>query len=233
MASLLEKIRIGVLAAAHDLLDQVIDLNSAGAVRQYIRDLEGAKSKMEEATAEAGADVRGLKRGQTQLTARVNELNTNIDLVLSDADETNDHLATPLEARLIGLEADLASKNAEVEASELVYQQLTAATANVEVKLISMRSQLQRIDAMEREAAAKERAAETLNKVHDLTATGADATVDSVTERLQRRKDVADEKFGRAMEGVTTTLEKDITLSAANDRIAARKARIAAEHAGK
>lgn len=233
MASLLEKIRIGVLAAAHDLLDQVVDLNSAGAVRQYIRDLEGAKGKMEEATAEAGADVRGLKREQSNLTARVSELNSSIDLVLSDADETNDHLAVPLEARLIGLEADLASKTSEVESSELVYQQLTAATANVEGKLISMRSQLQRIEAMEREAAAKERAAETLNKVQDLTATGAEATVDSVTERLERRKDVAAEKFDRAMAGVNSALEKDVTLSEANARIAARQARIAAEQAGK
>jgi hypothetical protein len=38
MAGLLEKVRIGILAQAHSVLDKLIDLNSPQAVRQYIRE---------------------------------------------------------------------------------------------------------------------------------------------------------------------------------------------------
>jgi len=40
MAGLFQKARIAALSAAHALMDKVVDLNSIGAVKQYVRDLE-------------------------------------------------------------------------------------------------------------------------------------------------------------------------------------------------
>ena len=40
MAGLLEKVRIGFLAQAHNVLDKFVDLNSPQAIKEYIRELE-------------------------------------------------------------------------------------------------------------------------------------------------------------------------------------------------
>src|SRR3989344_5452236 len=105
MASLFEKIRTVVLANAHQLLDAAIDLNSVAAVKQHIRDLEGAIDQMEEAVIEANGNRTTVKRQLNDKRSQIAELNQNIDFIVGDGDESNDHLALPMEARLQGLES--------------------------------------------------------------------------------------------------------------------------------
>jgi len=96
MAGIFEKARIAALSAAHSLLDKVVDLNSIGAVKQYVRDLESALEDLEDATAAAAGHVKTVKRDAERLKAQIKELNQNIDFILSDNKPENDHLATPM-----------------------------------------------------------------------------------------------------------------------------------------
>lgn len=227
MAGLLEKIRLGVLATAHSLVDQVIDLNSAQAVRQYIRDLEGQLDRLRDASAEATGYTRTLAREEEQLEAQIAELNNNISFILSDGDTSNDHLALPLEARLIGLEENLQNRQGEAGDAHKTAQALGEVVSQLQAKHAQMVGQLQRIESLERSAKAKEAAADTLDRLGKMAQTGAPtASVDDIAARLQRRADVADVKLEQAMGGVNAQMGKDVLLAQAQARLAARKQRM-------
>jgi len=226
MTSLLQKIRTAVLANAHDLIDKVIDLNSIGAVKQHIRDLEESIGQMTEAAIQAGGHRRTVERETAQLAAQVAELNTNIDFIITDGDEANDHLALPMEARLAALEEQQAAVEVELTTAVQVSQALDEALSTIKAKHQQMLAQLSRLEAMDRAAKAKEQAAETLEQVGAMDMEGAQASVDDVTARIQRRSDVADERFQRAMAGTAGAAEKDVALAKARARLAERKARL-------
>jgi len=84
MAGLFQKARIAALSAAHSLMDKVVDLNSIGAVKQYVRDLENALEDLEDASAAATGHVRTVQRDADQIKSQIQELNQNIDFILSD-----------------------------------------------------------------------------------------------------------------------------------------------------
>ncbi len=227
MAGLFEKARIAALAAAHKLLDKTIDLNSVEAVKQYARDLEKALEDLEDASATASGHVRSLQREAEQLTYQIKELNQNIDFVLSDNRPENDHLATPLEARLIGLEQRIGSTSEEIIAGEKSAQALSEATSTLRTRYQSMVQQIQRLEAMDRATKAKESAVKAIRQAGKIAATGADVSVDAVSDRIQRRADVADARFERALGEMTDQVKKDVVIAQAQARLEQRKARLA------
>ena len=226
MAGIIEKSRVIVLSRVHGLLDKIIDLDSIGAVRQYVRDLENALEELQDSAAEAAGYERSVRREARDLDAKVTELNQNIDFILSDAKPENDHLATPLEARLIALEQQLASKKDEITAAEATAKALNEAASNLKAKHEHMVGQLQRLEAVDRATKAKEQASRAMKQAGRIAGTGADVSVDDVSARLQRRSDVADARFQRAMGDMTDQVEKDVVLAQAEARLAQRKARL-------
>ncbi len=227
MAGLFEKARIAALSAAHKLLDKTIDLNSIEAVKQYARDLEKALEDLQDATAAAAGHVRTVQRDAEQLTYQIKELNQNIDFVLSDSKPENDHLATPLEARLIGLEQRMSGKGEEIAAGEKMAQALAEATSTLHTRYTNMVQQIQRLEAMDRSTKAKESAVKAIRQAGKIASTGADVSVDAVADRIQRRADVADASFERAMGEMTDNVEKDVVIAQAQARLEQRKARLA------
>lgn len=231
MASLFQKARIAALSAAHNLMDKVIDLNSIGAVKQYVRDLESGLEDLEDASAVAAGHVRTVQRDADQLRSQINELNTNIDFILSDSKPENDYLATPLEARLIGLEQRMSTKNEELEAAQKTSKALVEATAALRAKHQGMVAQIQRLEAMDIAAKAKEKAADAIQQAGRIASSGGDVSIDAVSDRIQRRADVADARFERALGDMTDTVEKDVVVAQAQARLEARKAKLAAQSA--
>lgn len=231
MASLFQKARIAALSAAHGLMDKVIDLNSIGAVKQYVRDLESGLEDLEDASAVAAGHVRTVQREADQLKSQINELNTNIDFILGDNKPENDYLATPLEARLIGLEQRMSTKDDELESAQKTSKSLVEAAAALRAKHQGMVSQIQRLEAMDIAAKAKEKAADAIQQAGKIASSGGDVSIDAVSDRIQRRSDVADARFERALGDMTDTVEKDVVVAQAQARLEARKAKLAAQSA--
>lgn len=227
MAGLFEKARIAALSAAHALLDKTIDLNSIGAVKQYVRDLEKALEDLEDATAAAAGHVRSVEREAEQISYQIAELNQNIDFILSDDKPENDHLATPLEARLIGLEQRVTSRKEEVVTGQQTAQALAEATSTLRVRYQNMVQQIQRLEAMDRATKAKEGAVKAMRQAGKIASTGADVSVDAVADRIQRRADVADAKFAQVMGEMRSDVKKDVVIAQAQARLEQRKARLA------
>jgi phage shock protein A len=233
MAGLFQKARIAALSAAHSLMDKVIDLNSIGAVKQYVRDLENALEDLEDASAAAAGHVRTVQRDADQIRYQIKELNQNIDFILSDNKPENDSLATPLEARLIGLEQRNSTKDEEITAGQKTSQALVEAASTLRTRYQNMVQQIQRLEAMDMATKAKENAAEAIRQAGKIASTGGDVSIDAVADRIQRRADVADARFERAMGDMDDQTQKDVVIAQAQARLEARKARLALPSAEK
>jgi len=227
MAGLFQKARIAALSAAHSLLDKTIDLNSIGAVKQYVRDLESALEDLEDATAAATGHVRTVQRDYDQISYQIKELNQNIDFILTDKKPENDSLATPLEARLIGLEQRVSTKKEEIEAGQKTAQAMSEATSALRTRYQNMVQQVQRLEAMDMATKAKENAVRAMREAGRIASTGSDVSIDAVTDRIQRRADVADARFERAMGEMSDEVRKDVVIVQAQARLEERKARLA------
>ncbi len=134
MTGLFQKARVAALSSAHALLDKVIDMNSIGAVKQYIRDLESSLDDLEDAAATEAGHVRTAQRDEIVFQSQIKELNQNIDFILSDNNPSNDHLAKPLEARLIGLEEREKAKQEEIADAQKTSQSLNEAVSALQAK---------------------------------------------------------------------------------------------------
>jgi phage shock protein A len=227
MASLFQKARIAALSTAHSLMDKVVDLNSIGAVKQYVRDLENALEELEDSAAVATGHVRSVQRDADSIQAQIKELNRNIDFILSDNKPENDHLAQPLEARLIGLEQRLTARQEELGTGQKTAQALSEAVSTLQVRYQNMLQQVQRLEAMDQAARAKEKAVEAMKQAGQIAGTGSDVSIDAVADRIQRRADAADARFERVMGDMGGQVEKDLVIAQAQARLEARKARLA------
>src|SRR5512136_1364119 len=227
MAGLFQKARIAALSAAHALMDKVVDLNSIGAVKQYARDLENALEDLEDASAAAAGHVRTVQRDADQIRYQIKELNQNIDFILGDGKPENDHLATPLEARLIGLEQRNSTKDEEIAAGQKTAQALNEAVSTLRTKYQNMVQQVQRLEAMDMATKAKESAVNAIKQAGQIASAGSDVSIDAVSDRIQRRADVADARFERAMGEMSGQVEKDVVVAQAQARLEARKVRLA------
>src|SRR5215831_5815299 len=114
MAGLLEKVRIGVLAQAHNLLDQLIDLNSPQAVKQYIRDLENSISGIENDAAEAAGHVTTTDREVHKLMGQIESYDHAIDAILTSNDPSANDKARELQVKLNGYKQQLEAKQTEL-----------------------------------------------------------------------------------------------------------------------
>jgi phage shock protein A len=227
MASLFQKARIAALSSAHALMDKVVDINSIGAVKQYVRDLENALDDLEDASATAAGHVRTVQREIDQVRFQAKELNQNIDFILGDGKPENDHLATPLEARLIGLEQRLTSGDEEIATGQKTAQALSEAVTTLQTRYQNMVQQVQRLEAMDKATRAKEKAVEAIRQAGQIASTGSDVSIDAVSDRIQRRADIADARFERVMGDMSGSVQKDIVIAQAQARLEARKARLA------
>jgi phage shock protein A len=227
MAGIFEKARIAALSAAHALLDKVVDMNSIGAVKQYIRDLENALEDLEDASATAAGHVRTVERDADQIRYQMKELNQNIDFILADNKPENDHLATPLEARLIGLEQRISTKDEEIAAGQKTAQALSEAVSALRTRYQNMVQQIQRLEAMDMATKAKESAVEAMRQAGRIASVGSDVSIDAVADRIQRRADVADVRFERALGEMSGQVKKDVVIAQAQARLEQRKARLA------
>lgn len=227
MAGLFQKARVAALSTAHSLLDKIVDMNSIGAVKQHVRDLENALEDLEDAAAIAAGHVRTVQRDADQVRFQIKELNQNIDFILSDNNPANDHLARPLEARLIGLEQRASTKDDEIVTGQKSAQALSEAVSALRARYQNMAEQLHRLEAMDKGAKAKESAVEAMRQAGRLASAGGNVSIDAVADRIQRRADVADAKFERALGDMSGQVEKDVVLAQAEARLAQRKARLA------
>lgn len=229
--SILGKLRIGLLAMAHGLIDQVLDLNSVEVVRQYVRDLETGIAKLQETLAEMKGSQRTAQRELDRLTGNIDELDTNIDIILTDGNPDNDRLAVDMEARLNDMKSSLADRRQVFNDNDTAQTAIERTLTAVEARRNAM---VARIDELERTAEAtraKEAAAAAVEAANNIgVAAGGEPSVDDVAARIERQADAAQARLDAALNTSTeVSAPVDERRALAEAAIEARRKRLAAK----
>lgn len=201
LGTLLGKLRIATLSNLNTLLDRVIDLNSIGAVEQYVRDLEASASKVDEAVTDAIANGRLYQKEKLQKTSRATQLEKVIRDILGDDDPSNDAAATPKAKELAGIRTRLGELEelitANIEAKTGIEQALAALNSRTE----EMKARLERLRSTDSTAKAKEEAAAALKMARGHLESGPGGqSVDSALQRAQARGEQANVGLERELE---------------------------------
>jgi phage shock protein A len=231
MAGLLEKVRIGLLAQAHSVLDKIIDLNSPQAVRQYIRELESSIEHIENDAAEAAGHVTTTDRDVHKLMGQIESYDHAIDAILAGNDPASNDKARELQVKLNGFKQQLEARQTELAAAKETADAIVHSLSALRSKHSSMVQQLTMLDSLDKAAKDKERAAKALQQAAKISSIGSDISVDDLASRIQARHDVADEKLKRALASMDDVAGKDVALTQADADIAARRERLAGKAA--
>jgi phage shock protein A len=231
MAGILEKVRIGILAQAHTLLDKIIDLNSPQAVRQYIRDLESSIENIENDAAEAAGHVTTTDREVHKLMGQIESYDHAIDTILTSNDPSANDKARELQVKLNGFKQQLEAKQTELATAKETTDAIVHSLSALRSKHTSMVQQLSTLETLDKAAKDKERAARALQQAAKISSLGSDISVDDLASRIQSRADVADQKLKAALATVDDTMGKDLALTQADADLAARRARLAGKTA--
>lgn len=223
MATILQKLRTIVLGNAHALLDRIIDETSIPSIKQNIRDLEEAIGELQDEAATAEGSKVTAEHNLTGINSQVDELNKNIDFILGDGDDVNDHLAEPLQARLIGLEKQQKAAAEEVEVYKQTMQAVDQVVSALQAKFQTRLTQLNLLESQDKTSKAKNKAAEAIEMAVKI---GDGPSVDNIGERIERESNIADARLRRAMGSVESGLSQDSLLADARARLAARKAQL-------
>jgi phage shock protein A len=208
MTSFMQKLRVVMLGAAHDLLDKTIDLNSPSALRQYVRDLEDALSKMKsEAAIQAGA-IRTLTREHDDF---VTSIKAKKDSIQADINAGNQTRARQTATIVVTLQNQLERNEKDLASQKVASTSLDSAVELLELKHTDIVLRVRELERIDRTSKAKEQSAESLNAATKLSSMGSSISIDDIESKVRSRGDVADEQFSRAMLDTNITQDQSMT----------------------
>lgn len=219
-ANLFQKARTIVLGNLHSLLDKAIDWNSSGALKQYARDLQEARDGLDDQAAGFRSDAKSLPGQIATLQAQHKGADDNINALLNDGDPTNDHLAAPLEAKLIGLEKQIEIKKGLLATTTEQLAKFTDSVGKLDMKLADVNARIGVIETLEQTRDSQERATKMLSGV----SLSEMPNVDNVEARLRRQTDISSNKLDRELGRVTESVGGSSMDAEVAARLAARRA---------
>lgn len=222
MASLFDKLRIITVSNLHSFLNAVIDLNSVGAIRQYVRDLEQARDTLADQLAVVNSRANNLPNEIGGLQARYDALNDDIDTILGDEDPNNDHLATDLIKRQQLLEKQIESKREALEAQQQEQSSLAGAVGKLSSRIEEMKSRIEVLQDLEATARGKARAAKALKGI----SLGEQPSIDDVEQRLRDNATMAEAQLDRQLGNLVDGLGDSSADASAAAELIRRKQRI-------
>jgi len=226
MTSIFQKARLFALGNIHTLLDAAIDLNSIGALRQHVRDLEVASNNIADEAVRAKADASEIRRRRDKMKKEVADDLSKIDQLLSDSDVSNDQFAEKIAMRVTAAEGELPAIEADLKTLEESVGALEQAKGRIAAKHREMNSKLTGLERLERSAKAKGRATTALQSAG--SSLGSAPSVDDIEARLRKDVAVADDRFERSLGGISDDADNAVERSAARALLEERLAKIRA-----
>lgn len=196
--SIFNKVRVIVLGHVNDLLDKAIDMNSLSAVRQYVRDLEEAQTKVEHEAAVAAANVTTLTKQHTALDTAIGQ---NLSRIKAYLAQNNEAAARALGGTVHDEQQELASLDAQITEAKANSQSLDTAAEQIKARHQQMLSQVRTLESKDRSSHALEQSTAALKGAQTLTEGVDGASVDNLAQKINARNDVAQEEFKRTMGG--------------------------------
>jgi phage shock protein A len=233
MASIWQKLRTIGLSNLNDFLDAAIDLNSVGACKQYVRDLEEAKDKMRDQAAAARGRLGQSQAAVATLEHQIATDTEHAQLLLDDDDASNDADAERLMEGVVSKTELLETKKAQFATDKQVSDAMGEAVRKITAKHAEMVNNVRRLEALEQQTKAQEQATAALKQAGKLANSTDGVSVDNVEQRLRDRAAASGEQFKDAMSDMSGgSVQESVTAAKAKKLIAEMRAKKAAAAAG-
>jgi phage shock protein A len=221
MASLLERVGTLISANLNWLVGKALKANSMAVVDEYIRRVEDNLEALEDAAATVGGEAKTLKRKYSEFTAKKEELDKNIDLVLTQGKES---LAVAAQSRFNTYERLAQTYREQYTSQEQEYQKLLDAKLKLEAKLTEVRQERVELQAMLDLAKSKEITHEVVEGVAGVTTE--EAGLESIREEIQRRLDKATAQSEMDASRLDAQMAQVLEEEELQGQLAERKARL-------
>jgi len=186
MASLLERVGTLISANVNYLVSKALKANSMAVMDEYIRKMEDNLEALEDAAATVGGEAKGMRRKYEETQTKANQLDQNIDLLLS---QNKADLARAAQSNYNTVSRLAETYGQQAAAQEVEFQKLLEAKTKLEAKLTEVKQERMQLQAMLDLAKSKE----TTHKVVEgvAGATQVESGIGEVRDEIQRRLDKA------------------------------------------
>jgi phage shock protein A len=225
MASLLDKVGTLIRANLHSLVDEALKKNSVAVLDEYIRQAENNLEDLEDAAATVGGNVRTLERKYQEYQEKADELDRNIDILLTKGKE---ELAVAAQTKLNSTRRLADDYKAQWEQQQREYQALINAKLKLEAKLTTIKQEREELQALLELAKSKEITAKAIKSLDDVVGVG-DADIARIGDSIRARLDKASARSELAASRLEDQMDEVLERSAIDVQLEERKRRLGLE----
>jgi phage shock protein A len=222
MASLLEKVGVLIRANLHSLVDQALKQNSVAVLDEYIRQAENNLEDLEDAAATVGGNVRTLERKHKEYQAKADELDRNIDILLTKG---KDELAVAAQSKLNSTQRLADDYRVQWEQQQREYQALINAKLKLEAKLTTIKQEREELQALLELAKSKEITARAMQSLDDIVGVG-DADIARIGDSIRARLDKASARSELAASRLEDQMDEVLERGTIDIQLEERKRRL-------
>jgi len=222
MASLLEKVGVLIRANLHSLVDEALKKNSVAVLDEYIRQAEDNLEDLEDAAATVGGNVRTLERKYKEYQSKTEELDRNIDILLTKG---KDELAVAAQSKLNSTQRLAEDYKAQWEQQQREYQALINAKLKLEAKLTTIKQEREELQALLELAKSKEITAKAIQSLDDVVGVG-DSDIARIGDSIRSRLDKASARSELAASRLEDQMDEVLERGAIDSQLEERKRRL-------
>jgi phage shock protein A len=225
MASLLDKVGTLIRANLHSLVDEALKKNSVAVLDEYIRQAENNLDDLEDAAATVGGNVRTLERKYKEYQTKADELDRNIDILLTKGKE---ELAVAAQSKLNSTRRLAEDYQEQWERQQKEYQALINAKLKLEAKLTTIKQEREELQALLELAKSKEITAKAIQSLDDVVGVG-DADIARIGDSIRSRLDKASARSELAASRLEDQMDDVLERSAIDIQLEERRRRLGLE----
>ncbi len=222
MASLLDKVSVLIRANLHSLVDEALKKNSVAVLDEYIRQAENNLEDLEDAAATVGGNVRTLERKYNEYQSKTDELDRNIDILLT---RSKDELAIAAQGKLNSTQRLADDYRTQWEQQQREYQALINAKLKLEAKLTTIKQEREELQALLELAKSKEITAKAIQSLDDVVGVG-DADIARIGDSIRARLDRASARSELAASRLEDQMDEVLERSTIDHQLEERKRRL-------
>jgi phage shock protein A len=190
-----------VVGQAHELLSKEINYNSIPALKQYVRDLEEAISRIQHEAAAAAGQTVTLKRQVGDLTHAIESDKAKISTYLT-SNPPQEAAAKQAGTRVISEQKQLVELQERLTAQTTQSSKMDEAVATLNAKHTEILTKVRALESKDRGAKDLAHATAAFKQASELANTnGVDASIDNIGAGIEARNDAANVEFDRTLGG--------------------------------
>ncbi|MEP6985184.1 MAG: PspA/IM30 family protein [Chloroflexota bacterium] len=219
---LFEKINTLISANLHGIVDKALQANSVQVMDEYIRQIEGNLSDLEESTATVGGTVKTLKRKYDEFAAAAEKMDRDIDTLVVKG---KDDLAAAAQAQLNTKQQLSQEYYQQWQEQDKQYQKMLDFRLKLEGRLTTVKQEREHLRSLIELAEAKKLTVKTVKSLDAFSNVG-DEQISSLSDQIRQRLDQEDARLDMASHNLSEDIDAAIGNSEVDRQLDERKRRL-------